>query len=1150
MEPPNLRLWQAKLAAWLHDPPEKALVLARTVEGHEGGTAARLYEFCFGGEIGKELRRLAALADHWAAASDRPQWPLPKEGKTGDQQLLFWSRKGAELVHPLGGDHYQPGDLYVTVSGRIVKAAADKIQGLLAEATGDVEFTAAATASSGTIRELINGDAMLAPAGIPDDLGKEESRTLEAIRRAVLALWRLGPVSDPEGLGLGEVWRLLPADSRVPDHSIWEHNALASAFAGALAADDQENPALLLVSLGPVQGFIEQARSTSDLWAGSHLLSCLAWQAMKPVAEKYGPDAIVFPSLWGVPLVDVWLEEQGLKLPDDSNDRRCPQWKRTPTDANPLFSPCLPNRFVAVVPAGAAADLARDITRAVRCWMLEQTEESAAELCQLAGVEPTDDMRGQLERQLAGFPEVYWAAVPFRPLIEGVARRSAEAKRQGGDDQGEGQKGERVAWDTGTLDVAALRQALERFLGSQEPGFLGTEFWKTLTELPTGARQAGPEAGALFLRYEPNPGTLYPALLQLAERAQAASKATREFAQTREEGYRCSLCGEREWLRGPGDDQPPASEAGKSRPRRRFELPRGQRENTLWQILSEKHPAIAKSGEHLCALCATKRLWPRRFATMAAAWAQFPKEKVPRFVVSTHAMALAPDLAQLPLARQPSEPEESFRQRQKALDRLRELARKHGDPWSVLPKKLADALESKAEEARKLARAVPELFDRAREADSGGGESASGEPAAISRDTLERLFQQAFSHRPETYYGLILMDGDEAGKWLSGDPELMLRLEDLWHSELTLWLQRQAGRDGPVARLLACPRPASPGYHAALSGAMSAFAQEVARWVVEDLFLGRLIYSGGDDALAMVAVDDLLPCMFALRCAFSGIVPSGERDSVFELYRQLGTRLGDIDRGHVRVRGRLLRAMGGRMTASMGAVVAHHEAPLQAVLRRLRKAEKDAKDNGRNSFSIALVKRGGGETTYTASWGFGGAQRNGLAPDAHRDVPYIPDQWADVLTKGLVTPMGVLVRLRDTLDLPFVSRRAVYHALEWLSGLPAHPGCQQAPMEEEAYTTMLTDTLAWQLREQGLKAKNFEKGCSDAARDDGDPAVSLAEAIVAVALRQCRPWGRRTMWRSVPEHLAQMLTVAEFLAREGRAPQRTAPEAGQKGGEA
>ena len=48
-------------------------------------------------------------------------------------------------------------------------------------------------------------------------------------------------------------------------------------------------------TLGPVQSFVEQARRTRDLWAGSFLLSYLSGQAMKAVIDAGGE--IVFPAV-------------------------------------------------------------------------------------------------------------------------------------------------------------------------------------------------------------------------------------------------------------------------------------------------------------------------------------------------------------------------------------------------------------------------------------------------------------------------------------------------------------------------------------------------------------------------------------------------------------------------------------------------------------------------------------------------------------------------------------------------------------------------------------------------------------------------------------------------------------------------------------
>src|SRR6516164_3208009 len=91
--------WQTKLHARLHDPAEKALVLLRDPEGHEGGTSRALHRdlgfdtlalkdrldpdnaevldnVLFRDGIPITIYRDVKRADWWAAGADRPQWPM------------------------------------------------------------------------------------------------------------------------------------------------------------------------------------------------------------------------------------------------------------------------------------------------------------------------------------------------------------------------------------------------------------------------------------------------------------------------------------------------------------------------------------------------------------------------------------------------------------------------------------------------------------------------------------------------------------------------------------------------------------------------------------------------------------------------------------------------------------------------------------------------------------------------------------------------------------------------------------------------------------------------------------------------------------------------------------------------------------------
>lgn len=105
---------------------------------------------------------------------------------------------------------------------------------------------------------------------------------------------------------------------------------------------------LLLVTLGPVQEFIAQARRTRDLWYGSHLLSELSRAAARAFAN--GGAKLIFPSL-------------------QAGD---PELQPCLAPLRPSGTPprCIANKLLAEVPAGVdAQELARAVREAVmRYW--------------------------------------------------------------------------------------------------------------------------------------------------------------------------------------------------------------------------------------------------------------------------------------------------------------------------------------------------------------------------------------------------------------------------------------------------------------------------------------------------------------------------------------------------------------------------------------------------------------------------------------------------------------------------------------------------------------------------------------------------------------------------------------------------------------
>jgi CRISPR-associated protein Cmr2 len=1003
------RRWQTKLAAWVHDPAEKALVLFRDPAGHEGGTTAEMLRAIFGEDgPSAEIKKIVRLADRWAAAADRPQFPLDAQNR-----YATWARvdfvTNPVLIHPLSGKQVSLGTF---VDSGLDPAALKAV-------------------STDHLEQLI----------FRGDRGIDWKRTF-------LNFWQSAPVSPARGLGA--LWQVLPADTRVPDHSIWEHLRLTSAFAGAMANGDA--PALLAVSLGPVQSFIAQGRSTSDLWAGSHLLSHMAWEAMRVVAERFGPDAILFPDLHGVPIVTAWLRSQvGV---DDVEDPLAGELK-SQTDANPLFAAALPNRFVAIVPACEAEAVAHDIVSNVRSWVLERAKAAWNRL----GAEGEVGAAGlnygmsQIERQLDGFPDVHWCAVPWKLVETDAAGRVTGTNR--------------------------IEEALAPFYPADHdgaaPGFLGSAAWTVVME--------GLELeGVAF--FEPNGGMLYPAIYDLLDRALGAFKTTREFSGLVQEGYRCSLCGIREVL--CTDEEERNSRAAQA---------------PTWSRLERKLPAWVRENERLCGVCLLKRLWPVLF-TESSEVKQFVGEEgqIRRFVVSTHTMALSTTLQRLVARHAQIVGRPELRE---LLRGIEEHERQGRSGFRVaLPRKVVCKLRDVGEEVRRLVRALPGWLDDLSDQPDEDDENSPG----VTRRQILRNVQSLIRENPgeegspseEAYYALVLMDGDHMGAWLSGtEPAQRTPYGSVFHPAIRAEIENRAQHSTVLSSYLSEHASPSPSYHAAISRALNGFSLHVARRVVEDVHCGKLIYSGGDDVLAMSSVKDVLSMILALRCAYSGTVPASDEETVWRslnlenhgLLLKNGYAL--IERSRL-----LLRTMGDRATASAGVVIAHHKAPLGSVLREARAAERAAKAAGRDAFSISLMKRSGGITRFTSHWYLHG------------------------IGETQASAAGILFRLRDALETE-VSRRFAYHTTDWLQQLPANPG---EPLSEEQFREMLATNLQYQLGRQSVEKRE---------NPNRDNFLSLAEDLAAFSIQAWKDHGAEAEFSAV-KFLAHAITVAEFLARPPR----------------
>jgi CRISPR-associated protein Cas10/Cmr2 subtype III-B len=363
---PSADFWKSKLAAFLHDPPSKAL----DIGNHEEN--ARLASSAAGIPTGEFDRP----ADWTAAAADR--LPFPK----GQIQCRF-DGSSVTFRHPLCGKELP-----------------------LPEMTA-----AKALEKSQTVQPDLKEN-------FPADW--QETDIWRAKHFVHWRKWRENTTQND--------WRLefFPADTRIPDHSIWHHMAVVSALGGCVEKDGGLKPAFLKLQIGPVQDFIAAAKSVRDLWSGSYLLSWLMAAGLKALSAEVGPDAVIFPSLYQQPLFDLqWRDELWNRV--SIGDKTI--WDSWNYPNKDLLVPNLPNVFLALVPANRSAELGALVERAIRdewnkigqaCW--DYCDSAVYNGSPLTSDEPglfsRSERKTRFEKQASQFLQTSWVAEPWPEKVE------------------------------------------------------------------------------------------------------------------------------------------------------------------------------------------------------------------------------------------------------------------------------------------------------------------------------------------------------------------------------------------------------------------------------------------------------------------------------------------------------------------------------------------------------------------------------------------------------------------------------------------------------------------------------------------------------------------------------------------------------------
>lgn len=830
--------WVLKIIALLHDPPEKTLGLER----HQL-RAFQLMEKVIGTEeFQRRFRKPAAeltrkdfeastegkrvkQADQIASAIDRAAFPNSIRLESSDFM------RNPQIRHPFCGEPFRLEGM----------SGADVIQ-----------------SQTDLILDYVNRQADL--------------------RKKYLALWRAMPlfVSDAAA-------RLLPSDTRIVDHPLWAHLDATSALATALP-----RVVMLHVGIGPVQDFIRQARRTQDLWMGSYLLSYLTWKGIEAVVEQYGPDSIIYPSLRGQPLMDIWLKNELGELP--------------PGVSSPDSTMAtIPNKFVAFVPAVDVQERGGLPDRIV-----ERVRGAWREIAQAVhddfpgGPQPGDWERiWSRQTQSADWPEIYWSAVRW-PHVDCYPQLSGAEE--------------------------SLR-IVEAYLGEQS-------FYRQLLETYRQSWPAGTHSG-----------TMYGALYRLLTAAMDARKRSREFAAREEDGEKCTVMPALSALRLHGKS-------------RRTEV------REYWQKVAETlrqqnraHEIKADGSERLGAVAAIKRFAQQSYFRPRGIRLTFP---------STSRLAAIPFYRRL-LERLPNDLElqQRLRDHLEALEKLRYPQVSDEADEKALPglRSMVEAIDSGP---RSLAESLFQFEADVLYPERLTTDLLQREYGAINRQAAEKAQKTCRElgkvvGAPPTYYAILVMDGDDMGKWLAGEHPQMPRFQEAMHEDV---LPKFGALPEPERSnwksLLDGPRPLAANLHTSLSSALSTFALRGVKFIVEERHFGRVVYAGGDDLLAFLPLAEALAAARELYMLFTG------RARVFGGKLELDpTEQG----GYVRWDDEILLMPGPCITLSAGLAIVHHLYPLDAALEAARESEKAAKGVlGKSAVCVRVLKRSGETVQMRSKW--------------------------------------------------------------------------------------------------------------------------------------------------------------------------------------
>lgn len=370
----NETYWKNKFIAYIHDPFDKVMEL----RGHEDRAKAIIK--AFGEQVPNRDANIWKISDGIASGFERGTFP----GYSDDSHkngFIDFAQKPV-ITHPIQGGHIQINAIKKQDwSDDILKT---KIAEIIGERAGNTGYSS----TLNDFNRFIQGRFLYTHLGLRFKLAQENVA------------------------GFGALWHKIPADSRIPDHSIWHHNALVSAIVSCMNPDglelesdekltNTENIGVMIFTVTPVQSFISKARKLRDYWTGSILLSWLAFEGIRWIIEYLGPDHVLYPSLLDQPLVLEYLKKKWA-----IGDQYLPQLQQVNDIAT------FPNKVLFLVPLNYAKEIGKAIQDHI------QKEWKALTNVVIDFIKDNtncnkDRVKEQFNAQVANYWDISWVATPL-----------------------------------------------------------------------------------------------------------------------------------------------------------------------------------------------------------------------------------------------------------------------------------------------------------------------------------------------------------------------------------------------------------------------------------------------------------------------------------------------------------------------------------------------------------------------------------------------------------------------------------------------------------------------------------------------------------------------------------------------------------------